>query len=323
MRFDQRLTVRNEAAMAEKYEASYLKLARAARHYAELEARVAQYIADEPLELVWSRLTWTERFEGIHPPDAQLAGLVANVRNPIPPDLSPIIGDVVHNLRSALDIMMCEELGASASKTHTICFPMWRDLQGKPSAMAKSGVAAASNELQQLVEAWEPFSGSRSGLFDLHELWNRDKHRAIIPIMTGAQYSQCTALCGHMDEVPIFDPFPARIKVWNGKLLIATTAVIAPPIGTKIPCVCGLALDPTGWELLQALKHTIEIVEGVLISFEEGLLPEFSPPSQLEPAVIPGGGGLVFPSDMSPQDVDRWWRENSGRIEDFLSRAAQ
>lgn len=299
-----------------KFRASHLKVNRAAHHIDELNAEFAAYTATAPLKLVWEQIDWIERFESIYPSNSKLVGLVSRIHNPVPEKLAPIIGDVVHNLRSALDIMMTEVVlnHDAGAVTRLLCFPMWEDDSKKKNALSKSQVGRAAPIVQTLVEAWEPFRGGRSRLFALHELWNLDKHRSIIPVMSGAEFSEGMASFLHeLKGEQIIDPFPARKQVWDGKLLAASQEESGPPIGTEIPCNFLLGLDGDsevkGRDLLVELKAQIEIVRAVLISFETFDFPDFAPPPKPGPVRV-NGGHWMFPPSMSPDDVDQWIEEN-------------
>lgn len=157
-----------------RFHASHQKLARARKHIAELRVEVAAYIATGPLELVWERIAWMPRLAGICSPDTELAGLVAHIRQPVPETLAPVIGDAVHNLRSALDIMMCEIVVQAdpAVRIRNVNFPCWRDATGKSHALKISEVRRSGDAIVALVEAWQPFEGGASRLYALSELNN-------------------------------------------------------------------------------------------------------------------------------------------------------
>jgi hypothetical protein len=91
-----------------KFSASYLKVQRAEKHQAELRSEVQTYFDSKPLTVVWENIPWSERFAKSFKANTELVGAVVRIEKAVPDRLAPIIGDVVHNLRSALDIMMCD-----------------------------------------------------------------------------------------------------------------------------------------------------------------------------------------------------------------------
>ncbi|MGO8802086.1 hypothetical protein [Candidatus Binatus sp.] len=95
-----------------------------------------------------------------------------------------IIGDAIHNLRSALDHLACElsTVSEGAIDEHT-AFPIWRDI--KTVAEAKAEIArkipSASAEMIEVIEELEPYQGGKGDiLWRLHRLDILDKHRLLI-----------------------------------------------------------------------------------------------------------------------------------------------
>lgn len=142
-----------------------------------------------------------------------------------------------------------------------------------------------------LVKAWEPFAGGRAGLYELHHMDIIDKHRSIIPTMTGAEFSLPVAA---IDDFPadqvIVDPTPDRMQVWDGKLLASGTIENSPPVGTQRRCSTRLAFDDEhmrGRDLLETLRRQLEIVEAVLDSFETRTPPTFVDTPAPDPVSVP------------------------------------
>jgi len=297
-----------------KFRASSLKLVRAAKHLDELRGEVQSYIDKKPMDLSWESIPWRDEFVNIFARDENLIGLVPRVRIPIPDEFAPIIGDVVHNLRSALDIMIFDLLAPQlGDETHrSIEFPFWRCDRSKQRSMR---FVERLPEVAVLVEAWEPFPYGRSRLHVLHDMWNMDKHRSIIPILGGVEYSGAHALFGHsLDGEKLIDPFPARKQVRDGQpYCVMVASLTAPPLGARTPCEVRLALDGEaeviGRDLLQELDAHCKVVGAVLESFEKGERPTFVPPPSPGPEQV-GPHGWAFPPSMTPQDVEEWIRKN-------------
>lgn len=305
---------------SQKFRASYLKLSRASIHLDELRSAVASYISADPLDFCWESVPWIEKYAGIHAPDAHLIGLVPRVRVAIPETFAPIIGDVVHNLRSALDIMMFDLISESVpeDRRRSISFPFWRSETGRAKAMQ---YVELKPEVSSLVKAWEPYPGGRSRLHVLHDMWNTDKHRSIIPTMGGVEFSQVGAMMNHClnGDQKMVDPFPARKQVRDGQpYIVMPRGDEEPPVGTKVPCVFSLALDGDeelkGRDLVGELEAHRNVVRCVLESFETGEAPTFVQPPPPGPVRV-GPGQYMFPPDMSPDEVEKWLSENWGTLE--------
>jgi hypothetical protein len=295
------------------FQASYMKLKRAKKHFAELQLEVEGYLNSEPLQLVWEAVPWTERNAKVFSPGTKLVGLVAHILHEVPETLAPIIGDVVHNLRSALDIMMSEVVSKEASHIdiRTVGLPCWRGPKSKEGSIGR--IRDAGPAIVALVEAWEPYEGGASRLYALSELDNKDKHRSIIPTMMGAGVSLGRAFFAHeIAPETIIEHFPKWSKVVEGQVLSCGEPTGLPPAGTVVKVTPGLALDGDaiadrvgdviGRELIAELEWHIDVVTGVLFSFESGVYPEFVSHPHREPVSI-GNGMWISPPEMSPDDA--------------------
>jgi hypothetical protein len=80
--------------MIAPFEASKLKIERANTHIQELEMSISAYFSENPCVLV------VEPFPGMD--SIRNHAWIARIRKPVPQFLSAIIGDTVHNLRTAL-----------------------------------------------------------------------------------------------------------------------------------------------------------------------------------------------------------------------------
>src|SRR3954452_22105232 len=96
-----------------------LKIERANKHVADLQTRLKEFIASDPYthfpeddpktgDLVYRIAVEPHAAEGLR-------------------DLALIVGDVVHNLRSALDLLACQLVGANSGQPHEdSAFTVWR-----------------------------------------------------------------------------------------------------------------------------------------------------------------------------------------------------
>lgn len=107
-----------------------------------------------------------------------------------------IIGEVVHDLRSALDQLVCQFVllnGGEPRKSHS--FPVCSKEPSKGFAVAtryerrdKRGrmrygpLFGVSDDALTLIESCQPYKGGNGALLgQLHDMWNTDKHRTLIP----------------------------------------------------------------------------------------------------------------------------------------------
>jgi hypothetical protein len=118
--------------------------------------------------------------------DPPVDSVEVEVTQDLPSEIPLIIGDVVHNLRSALDLAMCEsvqEFGGTLHRhTH---FPIRETRQEVVSAVKKGAVDGVPVDfITFLIECIQPYRGGNDTLYTVHDLAVRDKHRMIIPTFT-------------------------------------------------------------------------------------------------------------------------------------------
>jgi hypothetical protein len=151
-----------------------LKLTRAKEHLHNLEAEVRAFLARKPYTIVAEE-------------DRATGDRVWRVRvkEQPPQEWGVTIGEVVHALRSALDLMVCllvERNGHEVSDETG--FPVVRRDQDLKSALHKiSGVSRAATEM---ILGFHPYRGGDDQLWMLHRLDITDKHRLLIAV--GAAY---------------------------------------------------------------------------------------------------------------------------------------
>ena len=97
-----------------------LKVQRAKKHISDLHNEIAAYMRRKPYRIVVEQDT-----------EPQRCVLVIRVREEVPDNLATIIGDAVHNLRTALDILACELVRINSGDPEGVYFPFCRE--GKTS----------------------------------------------------------------------------------------------------------------------------------------------------------------------------------------------
>lgn len=148
-----------------------LKFARARAHLRELKTQTAEYRAAEPFKIV--------EYE-----DTSTGDLVTRVDAATQPsaDLSVVIGDVVHNARSALDQLawyLVERDGGTPGKF--TYFPTG-ETKSKFVKSVKEALAGTVESTRVRVRALAVYPGGDEELWLLHQLDIEDKHRLLIPV---------------------------------------------------------------------------------------------------------------------------------------------
>src|SRR5260370_21429469 len=93
-------------------------------------------------------------------------------------------GDVVHNLRSALDHLAHQLVLVGTpgkEQTRRIEFPSARDLATYENTKGAK-VVGMRQEAIEAIDALQPYKGGNDGLWRIHELDNIDKHRGLFTV---------------------------------------------------------------------------------------------------------------------------------------------
>ena len=145
------------------------KLRRASTHIRELERVLEQHFATK-----WYSRELTRDTNG-------QGTLSLTVTGP-PEDFSEIVGDAVHNLRTALDLVAVEAVRHNGGNTTDVYFPFAHDAANLQERIKRSKFDRASSTDQDIVRKFAPYGGEGGHHFlrSLHDLDIQDKHRASI-----------------------------------------------------------------------------------------------------------------------------------------------
>jgi len=144
-----------------------LKIERAKKHLRDLETALERFNETDPHEVVTKN-------------NGEWEKVIGRV-DPLPDCLALITGDVVHNLRSALDHLIWQLVianGGEPEKDPTrYSFPIW-DSAAKTSFPGKAkGVSPAA---LKIIEGLKPYKGGNEALWAINYLDVVDKHRLLL-----------------------------------------------------------------------------------------------------------------------------------------------
>jgi hypothetical protein len=203
------------------------KIGRARQHGHELQSRITGWAATANpglhATIAEDRLGWELRLSAFDPPPLNEWAL--------------ILGDAVHNLRSALDVLVWSQADHSAltpAQARHIAFPIWVaesswvDHAARVLRTLPHGLVDRIRHCQPFQR--EPDERPRDGLLLLSELDNRDKHR--LALGTNVQVQQAEWLQGieFADEEASGRNAPPNVTVHDltlqpSALLLAGTTV--------------------------------------------------------------------------------------------------
>jgi hypothetical protein len=154
--------------MSVPFEQPRQKLHRAESHIRSLEAAIERYF----------RTNWHACQFG-RSPNGQYSLEVA-IRGQ-PEDFGLIVGDAVHNLRTALDLLAVGVVGRNGGSTKGVYFPFADSAGNLESMIARRNFDRASVADQDLLKSLRPYIGGNVLLRSLHDLDIQDKHHCLIP----------------------------------------------------------------------------------------------------------------------------------------------
>ncbi len=159
--------------MSTELESAREKLQRAEQHIADFESGFSDFTRDNPLRPAYDP----------NPTMKQRAKLV-RVRSKLPGSLICVVGDAVHNMRSALDhlataVAVHHKVDKKGlAETHFTVRPTKGDFY---NAIKEDRVTKLGAGWVQFLEGTEPYNGGKgSDLYVISSLDNFDKHRKLL-----------------------------------------------------------------------------------------------------------------------------------------------
>lgn len=150
-----------------------LKIAWAKHHIMDLDGKVDAYSAQHPLRIFRS-------FDG----KTSQVTYTVKTEIPMPDEIPLIIGDAIHNLRSALDLLVYELVGdkcETARQRGQIQFPFSKSSQSFGATIKTRQIHLAGEKVVKEFHNLKPYPGGNEKLYAIHTLDITDKHKLIIP----------------------------------------------------------------------------------------------------------------------------------------------
>lgn len=215
-----------------------LKLDRAKVHLKAINTAVKTFIEVD--------LYNTQRFSSIDALDRQWQDITWDTPPNINPSIGTVLGDFVHNVRSALDQLIFRLVEANGNNPggHTQ-WPVsetegkWRDdiVERNVQDRGLPPTSGLSDEAFKLVRDFQPFSrdklGSAHPLFRLHRLSNEDKHRTLHtgwPLLTEGPFGLRLEPRGYLAFTKVQKPEkPMPIKDGTPFIRVKVRRIAWPP----------------------------------------------------------------------------------------------
>lgn len=176
----------------DRIEPLFAKIERAEEHVRDLESEVGHFFRSVPYSIVQH----TDLDTGEQTREFRI------LKEP-PLRVSVIVGDIAHNLRSALDNLAWQlVLANGGTPTRDTGFP----ISGSAKEFETKGlgkIRGASAEATELIRACKPYKGGNDALFALHRLSVLDKHRLLVTVAVAYRDILDTTTC---NIAPVEDP---------------------------------------------------------------------------------------------------------------------
>lgn len=244
-----------------------LKIERANEHVTDLHAFIIKFMESNPTEII------TERDpQGIQ--DWYVFRWTAN-----PPErISIIIGEVLYNLRSALDHLACALAKLNGATTISdVYFPFAGSEQEFDSERTKRKMNRLSADAIKLIRELKPYRGGNDFLWCLNKLNCIDKHQVIIVAGAVVTQSQGTAKMIAGTTAPLKFSVPRQIKRFEQEVKIFGFPAGRDP-GYEGEVSCEIAFRDVdivdGYEVIVTLRQFIELTNNIVTGFEKAIFLE-------------------------------------------------
>jgi len=163
-----------------------------------------------------------------------------------PEMLGAIVGDIIHNLRSALDLAACELARAEGESDKGVYFPFCDHPGGLDKAIKDKRFHRAGKEAVALLLELKPYREGNAALRAIHDLDIQDKHQMLIPAF-----------------MTVASPILSR---WDDDGTPNLTVVGDPNLPSEISLT--FPVGPLeGAEILPTLEQLVELVNGIVEAF--------------------------------------------------------
>lgn len=158
------LPLRERSLSSSIFAGEKAKLQRARKHLDELITLADNYMGSQPLYI-------REVGESV----------IARVENPVPQEINVVLGDVVHNLRAAIDLLVCDLIRSNGGKiTRHSTFPI--TMGGIQSSHIKNQLAGMSQRAIKVLSRITHSQPWNEALLLLHGLDIMDKHNSLVAV---------------------------------------------------------------------------------------------------------------------------------------------
>jgi hypothetical protein len=148
-----------------------LKIRRARHHIEDARSQIGAFLARQPY-----------RVQIETDPDPAYQRLTLQSLEPLPDEIPLVVGDAIHNLRSALDHLAGDLVRLNNKSDKKVSWPTSRDKASLQKRIKETKMNRASDDVLKMIRGLAPYPGGNDGLIALHDMDIVDKHQIIVPI---------------------------------------------------------------------------------------------------------------------------------------------
>lgn len=148
-----------------------LKVNRAKRHISEINSEIRGFLERDP------DVSVVESYR-----DAGQYTCTYSFNDAVPDEWTTIIGDAIHNLRSALDHLAVDLVRLNNKSTKRVYFPFCDGRDSLECMIKNRHINRAAPDVVDIIRSLKPYHGGDEALRALHDLDIADKHAPLIDI---------------------------------------------------------------------------------------------------------------------------------------------
>jgi len=162
--------------------------------------------------------------------------------------MGAILGDAIHNMRSALDLMAVSLVDEAKGNTNGVYFPFAESGDELDPMIKRRNFHRAPEEAVDLLRTLAPYKGGNVALRAIHDLDIEDKHKTLIPHLA-------------MTTTPELSMVGS---IADGTVELVMAPGAAPTVEFLFPEGTGLHGQP----IIPTLHELVKLVSGILDTFE-------------------------------------------------------
>jgi hypothetical protein len=217
--------------------ASDLKIQRARKHLIELETASAAFVSSRPVRF---------KVDTIESDGGRSFNFQMHM-DAVPDELGAIVGDIIHNLRAALDLAAAEAVRSAGGDDKKVSFPFCDGEEDLDGMIKRRNFDKAGAEAVALLRTLKPYRDGNLALRVIHDLNIHDKHRALVPTAMSA-------------ASPV-------VRMWDDDGTINPQIIGDPASPNEIKIMFPNELGLQGRELIATLRELVQLVEAIVEAF--------------------------------------------------------